>query len=69
MKYLMKVADAEVEWQQKATRVKRGEEKSMLTILEERGLIQTVTGFVSSTERSIPEPNSSAGNETTWTSE
>lgn len=42
----MKVADAEIDWQQKATRIQRGEEKSMLTILEERGLIQTVTGSV-----------------------
>jgi len=44
MKYLAKVADAELVWQEKATRVKRGKEKSMLTILEERGLVQTITG-------------------------
>jgi tyrosyl-tRNA synthetase len=44
MKYLAKVADAEKEWQEKAATIRAGKEKSMLTILEERGLVQTVTG-------------------------
>jgi tyrosyl-tRNA synthetase len=44
MKYLTKVAEAEEEWKEKAARIKTGKEKSMLTILEERGLVQTVTG-------------------------
>lgn len=45
MKYLTKVADAELLWQEKALRIQSGKEKSMLTILEERGLIQTITGY------------------------
>lgn len=44
MKYLAKIADAEIMWQDKASRIRSGQQKSMLTILEERGLIQTVTG-------------------------
>ena len=44
MKYLAKVADAEREWQEKAARIQAGKEKSMLTTLEERGLVHTVTG-------------------------
>lgn len=47
MKYLAKIADAEIMWQDKASRIRSGQQKSMLTILEERGLIQTVTGYVS----------------------
>ena len=45
MKYLAKVADAEKQWKDKAARISAGEEKSMLTILEERGLVQTITGY------------------------
>lgn len=45
MKYLAKVADAELAWQEQATKIRMGEEKSMLSILEERGLVQTITGF------------------------
>jgi tyrosyl-tRNA synthetase len=44
MKYLTKVADAEKAWQEKAFRIKAGKEQSMLSILEDRGLVQTVTG-------------------------
>jgi hypothetical protein len=44
LKYLAKVADAEKQWKEKAARITAGEEKSMLTTLEERGLIQTITG-------------------------
>ncbi|KUJ18977.1 uncharacterized protein LY89DRAFT_508940 [Mollisia scopiformis] len=43
-KYLAKMADAEMAWSQKASSIKSGKEKSMLTILEERGLVQTFTG-------------------------
>ncbi|KAE8443522.1 hypothetical protein EG329_001762 [Mollisiaceae sp. DMI_Dod_QoI] len=43
-KYLHKVAGAELRWAEQASRVRSGKEKSMLTILEERGLVQTVTG-------------------------
>ncbi len=45
MKYLAKVADAEKQWKDKAARIGAGEEKSMLTILEERGLVHTITGY------------------------
>lgn len=45
MKYLAKVAAAEDEWQQKASRIRAGKEKDMLTILEERGLVNQVTGL------------------------
>lgn len=45
MKYLAKVADAELAWQEKATKIRTGQQKSMLTILEERGLVQTITGY------------------------
>jgi hypothetical protein len=44
LKYLAKVADAEKQWKEKAARINAGKEKSMLTILEERGLVQTITG-------------------------
>ncbi|KAH7327175.1 hypothetical protein BKA65DRAFT_375166, partial [Rhexocercosporidium sp. MPI-PUGE-AT-0058] len=44
MKYLAKVANAELEWAAKASKIRSGEEKSMLTILEERGLVNTITG-------------------------
>jgi tyrosyl-tRNA synthetase len=44
MKYLAKVADAEKQWKEKARRIRAGQEKTMLTILEERGLVQTITG-------------------------
>ncbi|EKD17135.1 uncharacterized protein L3040_005355 [Drepanopeziza brunnea f. sp. 'multigermtubi'] len=43
-KYLAKVANAELEWEEKAKKIRAGEEKSMLSILEERGLVQKVTG-------------------------
>jgi tyrosyl-tRNA synthetase len=44
MKYMAKVVDAEKEWQEKAFRIEAGKEPSMFSILEKRGLIQTVTG-------------------------
>ncbi|TAQ84036.1 hypothetical protein B7494_g7646 [Chlorociboria aeruginascens] len=43
-KYLQKMADAEVVWQEQAKKIRAGEQKSMLTILEERGYVQTITG-------------------------
>jgi tyrosyl-tRNA synthetase len=45
LKYLAKVADAEDQWKEKAARIRAGKEKSMLTILEERGLVQSITGY------------------------
>jgi tyrosyl-tRNA synthetase len=44
MKYLAKVADAELQWEEKAKMIRKGKQKSILTILEERGLIQSITG-------------------------
>jgi tyrosyl-tRNA synthetase len=46
MKYLAKIAEAEKEWQAKTNDIKAGRQKSMLTILEERGLVNTITGCV-----------------------
>ncbi|KAH9219223.1 hypothetical protein DL95DRAFT_331461 [Leptodontidium sp. 2 PMI_412] len=44
MKYLTKVANAETEWAEKASIIRSGGQKSMLTILEERGLVKSITG-------------------------
>jgi len=43
-KYLAKVAAAEKEWKATAQEIKQKKKKSMLTILEERGLVQNITG-------------------------
>jgi tyrosyl-tRNA synthetase len=32
-------------WQEQALEIKQGKRKSMLTILEERGLVHAVTGY------------------------
>lgn len=45
MKYLSKVADAEIAWAEKASRIRAGKEKSMLTVLDERGLIYDFAGY------------------------
>lgn len=45
MKYLTKVANAETEWAEKASIIRSGGQKSMLTILEERGLVKSITGY------------------------
>ncbi|TVY41800.1 Tyrosine--tRNA ligase, mitochondrial [Lachnellula subtilissima] len=42
--FLKKVEAGEVKWQEQAIEVQTGKRKSMLTILEERGLIQAITG-------------------------
>ncbi|KAK0114325.1 tyrosyl-tRNA synthetase [Cadophora gregata] len=44
MKYLAKLANAEAQWQEKAAKIEAGKQKSMLTILEERGLVNSITG-------------------------
>jgi tyrosyl-tRNA synthetase len=44
-KYLAKVAQAEREWQEQALQIRAGKMKSMLTILEERGLVHQITGY------------------------
>ncbi|OBT43972.1 hypothetical protein VE00_04682 [Pseudogymnoascus sp. WSF 3629] len=44
MKYLAKVADAEKAWAEKAKDIRAGKQKSMLSILEERGLVHQTTG-------------------------
>jgi len=43
-KWLKKTADAETNWQIQALEIKDGKKKSMLKILEERGLVHNVTG-------------------------
>ncbi|KAL2061213.1 hypothetical protein VTL71DRAFT_7486 [Oculimacula yallundae] len=44
MKYLAKVANAEADWAKKASEIRSGKKKSMLTTLEERGLVHQITG-------------------------
>ncbi|CZR55816.1 related to tyrosine--trna ligase precursor, mitochondrial (cyt-18) [Phialocephala subalpina] len=44
IEYTDRVAEAEMTWGERASSIRAGKEKSMLTILEERGLVQTVTG-------------------------
>ncbi|KAH8816376.1 hypothetical protein F5884DRAFT_896163 [Xylogone sp. PMI_703] len=43
-KYLAKLADAEMAWQEKAYKIRAGQQKSMLTILEERGYVHSIAG-------------------------
>ncbi|KAF4635079.1 hypothetical protein G7Y89_g3020 [Cudoniella acicularis] len=43
-KFLKRVAESAMTWQQRAVQIEAGKKKSMLTILEERGLVETVTG-------------------------
>lgn len=44
-KFIAKVADAEQDWKQKALRIRKGEQQSMLSILDERGYINQITGY------------------------
>lgn len=44
-KFLAKVADAELKWQEQALEIRQGKRKSMLTTLEDRGLVHSVTGY------------------------
>ncbi|KHJ35421.1 putative tyrosyl-trna mitochondrial precursor [Erysiphe necator] len=53
MKYLAKVAAAEDEWQQKSLRIRAGKEKDMLTILEERGLVNQAVGDMSNLRETL----------------
>lgn len=45
-KWLAKAAEAKEKWDKQANDIRSGKEKSMLTKLEERGLVHTVTGCV-----------------------
>jgi tyrosyl-tRNA synthetase len=45
LKYLAKVALAERQWQGQALEIKARKKKSMLTVLEERGLVHQITGY------------------------
>lgn len=47
LKYLAKVAEAEKQWQEQAAEIRAGRKKSMLTVLEERGLVHQITGYTS----------------------
>lgn len=44
LKYLAKVADAEMKWQEQAIEIRAGKKKSVFTILEERGLVHDTIG-------------------------
>jgi tyrosyl-tRNA synthetase len=43
-KYLAKVAEAEKQWKEQSKAIRDGRQKSMLSILEERGLIHQIAG-------------------------
>jgi tyrosyl-tRNA synthetase len=45
-KYLAKVKQAEEQWAEKAQRIHKGEEKGMLDILEERGFVHQIVGYI-----------------------
>jgi tyrosyl-tRNA synthetase len=45
-KYLAKVAEAEEQWKEQSKAIRDGRQKSMLSILEERGLIHQIAGYV-----------------------
>jgi hypothetical protein len=42
--YINNLNKAEKDWQARATEIREGRQKSMLTILEERGLVQSIAG-------------------------
>lgn len=44
--YAKKVRDAEAEWQIKAEEIAAGKRESMLSLLESRGYINTIAGYV-----------------------
>lgn len=44
--YLRKVGEGEDRWQQRAERIQNGEERHMWDILDERGFIKDVAGYV-----------------------
>jgi hypothetical protein len=48
LKYQAKQSIAEEEWQARAKQILSGDKQSMLSILEGRGLVDTIAGFVSS---------------------
>ncbi|QSZ32184.1 hypothetical protein DSL72_001755 [Monilinia vaccinii-corymbosi] len=54
-KYLAKVADAELDWAKKASDIKAGKQKSMLSILEERGYVHQLTGARGEFDRMMTE--------------
>jgi tyrosyl-tRNA synthetase len=54
MKYLVKVADAEERWAEQAKLIQAGKKTSMLSILEERGLVEKFTGSVVSIPIMLP---------------
>ncbi|KAG9233632.1 hypothetical protein BJ875DRAFT_535277 [Amylocarpus encephaloides] len=54
-KYLAKVANAEYEWAQHAVDIQMGKRKSMLAILEERELVNQITGKRSEFEARLTE--------------
>lgn len=61
-KYIAKVVEAEREWQEQALRIKNKEQRSMLTILEERGLVHQVTGQETTNTSNVYQSNELAEN-------
>jgi tyrosyl-tRNA synthetase len=54
LKYLAKVADAEKAWKEKADEINQGRGKHMLSLLEERGYVHQIAGYV--LRRLLPPP-------------
>ncbi|TVY89596.1 Tyrosine--tRNA ligase, mitochondrial [Lachnellula willkommii] len=53
--FLNKVAAAEEQWQEQAVEVRTGKRKSVLTVLEERGLIQAITGTRNAADKRLTD--------------
>ena len=45
--FLRKTYEAELEWKAQAVKIKAGEKQNMLSILEERGFVKDIAGYVS----------------------
>ena len=45
--FLRKTYEAELEWKAQAVKIKAGEKQDMMSILEERGFVKDIAGYVS----------------------
>lgn len=45
--FLRKTYEAELEWKAQAVKIKAGEKQNMMSILEERGFVKDIAGYVS----------------------
>ena len=68
-KYGEKLERAEEEWQDKAARIRCGDQESMLTILEKRGFVNSITEYAPGILFGKgARAEYSPGTETSWTS-